>query len=79
MGAGAMRRPSFATHVRLLVDEHGVREAARRIGGIHAATLSRLQRGYSPTLRVYLRICRYLEINPAMFMHEWNTPGRGVR
>ena len=64
---------SFATHVRLFVEEHGVRDAAKRIGGVSAATMLRLSRGYPPTVHVFMRICRKLDLLTKLFVHEWDT------
>lgn len=41
----------------------GVREVAREIGISHA-TLSRVERGLTPDLETFARICKWLEVDP---------------
>lgn len=45
---------------RSLKDRMGMRECAIRIG-ISAATLSRLERGDTPDLVTYIKVCKWLE------------------
>lgn len=44
--------------------DRGLRETAEEIG-ISAATLSRVERGRSPDLDTFAKVCAWLEIDPA--------------
>ena len=48
--------------------KRGLREVATEIGGISAATLSRVERGQVPDLGTYARICRWLDMSPGVFI-----------
>ncbi len=50
-------------------DEHKltVRAAAEQMEGVSPSTLSRIERGSLPDLDTYMRICRWLKVDPAHF------------
>ena len=47
-----------------------VRSAAEQIGGVSSSTLSRVERGSLPDLDTYMRICRWLKVDPAQFANN---------
>lgn len=44
-----------------------VRAAAEKMEGVSPSTLSRIERGNLPDLDTYMRICRWLDVDPAHF------------
>lgn len=44
-----------------------VRAAAAEMDNVSSSTLSRIERGNLPDLDSYMRICRWLEVDPAYF------------
>jgi transcriptional regulator with XRE-family HTH domain len=47
-----------------------VRAAAEQMDSVSASTLSRIERGSLPDLDTYMRICRWLGVDPAYFAVE---------
>jgi transcriptional regulator with XRE-family HTH domain len=45
----------------------GIRSAAAE-AGVSSATLSRVENGNIPDLATFAKICRWLEVNPAVFL-----------
>ncbi|GGH42568.1 hypothetical protein GCM10007423_39270 [Dyadobacter endophyticus] len=44
-----------------------VRAAAEQMENVSASTLSRIERGNVPDLDTYMRLCRWLEVDPSFF------------
>lgn len=47
-----------------------VRAVAEQMENVSSSTLSRIERGSLPDLDTYMRICRWLEVDPAYFASE---------
>jgi transcriptional regulator with XRE-family HTH domain len=47
--------------------DRGLREAAKEIG-VSPATLSRIENGQVPDLETFQAVCRWLEIDPGVFL-----------
>lgn len=58
----------LATKLKNKRGRRGLREVAKEIGGVSASTLSRVEQGKLPDLEIFFKICKWLEINPDMFM-----------
>ena len=67
----------LAAMVRQRRGDQGLRKTAIEIGGVSAATLSRIEQGKVPDFHTYLRICGWLGIQPAtkMSMHSSDATG----
>jgi len=50
--------------------EKGLRTIAGEIGNVSASTLSRVEQGHLPDLDTFIRICRWLGVEPSAFMTE---------
>lgn len=59
---------SFAARIREMRGNRGLREVAQEIGEISASTLSRIENGNIPDLDTFIRICRWLDVSPDMFI-----------
>jgi transcriptional regulator with XRE-family HTH domain len=46
----------------------GLRKAAKKIGGLSASTLSRIEKGKVPDVDTFVRICRWLDKSPEAFI-----------
>lgn len=66
---------AFIAMIKTKRGERGLREIAQEIGEISASTLSRIENGKSPEMDVFLRICDWMKVNPAIFLSssEENT------
>ena len=53
--------------VRAKRADRGVRAAAAEIANVSAATLSRIEQGKLPDVETFLRICRWLGVQPSEF------------
>jgi transcriptional regulator with XRE-family HTH domain len=60
----------FAACLRTRRGERGLREAAGQIGGVSAATLSRLEREETPDMATFLRLCDWLKMPVSEFLRE---------
>jgi len=58
----------FAAQIRRHRGKRGLREVAQEIGEISASTLSRIENGNIPDLDTFIRICRWLDVSPDMFI-----------
>ncbi|MHB8636742.1 MAG: helix-turn-helix domain-containing protein [Fimbriimonadaceae bacterium] len=56
---------NLAAMVRAKRGGLGLRSAAQEIGGVSAATVSRIEQGKVPDFHTYLKICGWLGIQPA--------------
>lgn len=57
--------------------DRGLRAVADEIGGVSAATLSRVEKGKVPDLDTFLRICAWLGKSPQDFMAGDTPPPSG--
>ncbi len=57
----------LAIMVRTKRGEAGLRQVAQEIGDISPSTLSRVENGKLPDMDTYLRLCDWLEVDPAHF------------
>lgn len=58
----------LARAVRAKRGHIGLRATAEQIGGVSAATLSRVEQGKVPDLETFLRLCSWLEMKPNEFV-----------
>lgn len=57
----------LAAAVRTKRGDEGLRDTAKAIGQISAATLSRIEQGKLPDVETFLRLCRWLGVEPSEF------------
>ena len=60
--------PKLSAFLRTRRAEKGLRATAEEIGGVSASTLSRIEQGNVPDLDTFMRICRWLGVEPSEFM-----------
>lgn len=58
----------LAAAVRKKRGERGLRAAAVEVGGVSAATLSRIEQGNLPDLETFVALCRWLGTSPDEFL-----------
>lgn len=66
----------LAEYVRLKRGGMGLRATARKIGGISASTLGRVEKGQVPDLDTFIRLCRWIEVRPSTFMKDFRQNER---
>src|SRR5882724_9949 len=57
----------FAAAVRTKRGDEGLRNTAKAIGHVSAATLSRVEQGRLPDVETFLRLCKWLGAEPSEF------------
>ncbi len=60
----------LATMIKKKRGEQGLRATADEIGDISAPTLSRVEMGNVPDVDTFLKICRWLQMDPGKFAVE---------
>lgn len=69
---------ALAAMVRAKRGGQGLRAAAQEIGEISASTLSRVEQGNVPDLDTFIRLCRWLGVEPQQFyLHAGNEEPEG--
>ena len=53
--------------------DKGLRAAADEIGGVSAATLSRIEQGKIPDVDTFIKICKWLEVTTDAFILDSNN------
>ena len=56
-----------------LSQKMGLREAAKKIGGVSPSTLSRVEKESVPDLDTYIRLCDWLGVSPDRFIGGGET------
>jgi transcriptional regulator with XRE-family HTH domain len=59
---------AFVAMLKTKRGERGLREVAQAMGEISASTLSRIENGKPPEMDVFLRICDWMQVDPATFL-----------
>jgi transcriptional regulator with XRE-family HTH domain len=65
--SSAVNIQHLAAMVRAKRGDKGLRAVAQEIGNISASTLSRIEQGNVPDLDTFIRICRWLQVEPQYF------------
>ena len=60
----------FIAQLKTKRESVNLRQAAKQIGDISAATLSRIENGKMPDIENFLRICDWLEVSPHSFIQS---------
>lgn len=68
----------LATMIRKKRGDLGLRAAAEEIGGISAPTLSRVEAGNVPDVDTFLKLCRWLGMDPSKFAADPGTRSQGA-
>ena len=58
----------FASMIKSKRGKMGLREAAKNIGNISSATLSRIEQGKLPDVETFITICKWLNVNTDTFI-----------
>lgn len=60
----------FITQLKTKRASVNLRDSAKQIGDISAATLSRIENGKTPDMATFLKICDWLEVSPHNFIQS---------
>lgn len=66
-GENQLNTEKLAAAVRAKRGDEGLRSTAEKIGGVSAATLSRIEQGKVPDVDTFLRLCQWLGLQPSEF------------
>jgi transcriptional regulator with XRE-family HTH domain len=58
----------LASAIKTKRGKKGLRETATEIGGISAATLSRVEQGNLPDVETFIKLCNWLEVSTESFV-----------
>jgi transcriptional regulator with XRE-family HTH domain len=58
----------FSSAIKSKRGKKGLRETAAEIGGVSAATLSRIEQGNLPDVETFIKICKWLKVSTDSFI-----------
>lgn len=67
---------AFGEKVKAFRGAYSLRQAAER-ARVHAATLSRIERGHTPDIHTFFQLCHWMMVDPSQFVLVESEPEDG--